>query len=183
MAEAPEVGSNTTGSGIFEYEYASFTVTVNRAPTISDITDQTTDEDIPSVDIPFTIGDVETQVDDLTVSASSANTTLAPDANIVFGDSGENRALTVTPTAGKTGAATITAGVSDGTVKATDTFVITVEDTIAPTVTNVAPAGKKVSRRAMVRVTFSEAMNEASVEAPGTFTLNKGAPGWPSRQQ
>jgi hypothetical protein len=48
-------------------------------------------------------------------------------------------------------------------------------DTTAPTVNSVSPTGKKVSPRANVTATFSEAMDGASVEAPGTFTLKKGA--------
>jgi hypothetical protein len=36
------------------------------------------------------------------------------------------------------------------------------------------PVGKKVSPKAMVTATFSEQMNEASVEAPGVFVLKKG---------
>ena len=46
-------------------------------------------------------------------------------------------------------------------------------DTIAPTVEIVTPTGKNVSPKANVTATFSETMNEASVEAPGTFTLKK----------
>jgi hypothetical protein len=47
-------------------------------------------------------------------------------------------------------------------------------DATAPTVIKVTPLGKKVSPKTVVRATFSEPMNEASVEALGTFTLKKG---------
>jgi subtilisin-like proprotein convertase family protein len=46
-------------------------------------------------------------------------------------------------------------------------------DTTAPRVESVAPTGKKVSPKANATATFSEDMNESSVEAPGTFTLKK----------
>ena len=54
----------------------------------------------------FTISD-----DDLAtvaVSGSSSNTTLVPSANIVFGGSGADRTVTVTPAANQSGTATIT---------------------------------------------------------------------------
>jgi hypothetical protein len=58
-----------------------------------------------------------------------------------------------------------------------DTFVLTVNavDGVLPTVTTAAPGGTKVSPTAMVTAKFSEPMNEASVEAPGVFTLKMGA--------
>ncbi len=46
-------------------------------------------------------------------------------------------------------------------------------DTIAPTVTDTTPSGNKVSPTANVTATFSEAMDEGSVEASGVFRLMK----------
>jgi hypothetical protein len=54
-------------------------------------------------------------VGSLTVSGSSNNTTLVPNANIVFGGSRANRTVTVTPAANQTGSAT-TVTVSDGPI-------------------------------------------------------------------
>ena len=48
-----------------------------------------------------------------------------------------------------------------------------VGDLNPPKVTSTTPTGRKVSPRANATATFSEAMNEASVEARGTFTLKK----------
>jgi Big-like domain-containing protein len=173
--EAPEAGSNTTGSGTYHYAPASFNITVNNTPpTISDIANQSIDQDTATSDIPFTVGDAETPASALTLTGSSSNTTLVPNANITFGGSGTERTLKVTPASGQSGTATITATVSDGNTQTTDTFVLSVAaDVVAPTVTNATPTGKKVSRGALVTLTFSEAMNEASVEALGTFTLKK----------
>ena len=64
--------------------------------------------------IAFTISDVETQLSDLRVTATSSNTTLLPNANLVLGGSGANRTLTATPVSGQTGAATITLALNDG---------------------------------------------------------------------
>ena len=63
------------------------------------------------------MGDVETAAGSLTVSGSSSNPTLVPNGNIVFGGSGANRTVTVTPAANQTGTATITVTVSDGAVE------------------------------------------------------------------
>jgi hypothetical protein len=112
---------------------------VNDPPTISDIADRTTDEDTPTGALGFTIGDVETAAADLTVSASSSNTTLVPSANIVFGGSGTNRTVTVTPAANQSGTATITVTVSDGTASTSDTFLVTVNAVNdVPTISDIA---------------------------------------------
>ena len=58
--------------------------------------------------------------------ASSSDTVLVPDANIVLGGSGANQTVTVTPASNQSGSATITLTVSDGTASSTDTFVLTV---------------------------------------------------------
>ena len=100
--------------------------TGSAAPTISDIADQSTPLNTPTPAIPFTIGDTDTAVGSLTLSGGSSNPTLVPTNSIVFGGSGANRTVTVTPAAGLSGIATITATVSDGTSSASDTFVLTV---------------------------------------------------------
>ncbi len=73
--------------------------TGNTAPTISNITDQGTDEDTPTGAISFTVGDGEIAAGSLTVTASSNNQTVAPDANIALGGSGANRTVIITLTA------------------------------------------------------------------------------------
>ena len=76
--------------------------------------------------IPFTIADAETAAGSLTVSGSSDNPTLVQTSGIVFGGSNGNRTVTVTPEAGKTGAANITVTVSDGTDTASSVFQLSV---------------------------------------------------------
>ena len=66
----------------------------------------------------LTVSDVETAAGSLVLSASSSNTTLAPNANISFGGSGAARTVTITTVSGKSGSATITIHVSDGTTTA-----------------------------------------------------------------
>jgi large repetitive protein len=122
-----KVSTTNTGSGTFSYGPATFKVTVNNvAPTISNVPDQSTDEDNPTGAIPFTVGDAGTPAGNLTVSGSSSNTTLVPNSNINFNGSGANRTVTVTPEPNRSGTATITVSVSDGAATTTDTFVLTV---------------------------------------------------------
>ncbi len=128
----------TDANGASANDTFVLTVTpVNDPPTISDISDQSVNEDTSTGAIPFTVGDVETLVANLTVSGSSSNTALVPNTNVVFSGSGANRTVTLTPVAGQSGSAVITLSVSDsngGT--ANDTFVLTVSiNNHAPTIT------------------------------------------------
>jgi formylglycine-generating enzyme required for sulfatase activity len=112
----------------------------NTAPTISDIAAQTITEGNNTGALAFTVGDAQTAAGSLIVSGSSSNTTLVPNANIVFGGSGANRTVTVTPASSQTGTATITVTVSDGSLSASDTFLLTV-NSAAPTGFALIPQG------------------------------------------
>ncbi len=112
---------------------------VNDAPTISNITAQSMNEDTTSPPIPFTISDVESAAANLIVTASSSNTTLVPNGNIVLGGAGEDRNLTITPAADQWGTATITINVSDGTTTNAESFVLTVNNVNDPVFLDVIP--------------------------------------------
>src|SRR5256885_11140919 len=76
-----------------------FTLTVNppnTPPTISDIVDQTVNEDTPTAALAFTVNDAQTAPGSLTVSGSSGNTTPVPNGNIALGGSGANPTVTRT---------------------------------------------------------------------------------------
>lgn len=98
----------------------------NNPPAISTVASQTTC-------LGTAIGTISLTVTDETVAtvgltAKSGNTTLIPDANLVFGGSGSNRTLTVTPAAGQTGTATITITAADAAdIKGTQNFSVTVK--------------------------------------------------------
>ena len=127
-----------------EIQSSSVTVTVqaNTAPTISDIAAQSINTGSNTGAIAFTIGDAQTAASSLTLSGSSSNTTLVPNANIVFGGSGASRTVTVTPASSQSGTATLTVTVSDGSLTASDTFVLTVVNAPAvPTGFALIPAG------------------------------------------
>lgn len=103
---------------------------VNDVPTISNIEDQTINEDTTSAPIPFEVDDVELTAGNLIVSAVSSNEDLISNNGISFGGSGKNRTLTITPMPNKytnTGEkVTITVKVSDGEAEVTDTFDVTI---------------------------------------------------------
>ena len=105
----------------------NFTATAgNEAPTISNITDRSIAVNTGTGAIPFTIGDSQTAPGALVPGKSSSNPTLVPTANIVFGGSGANRTVTITPAANRIGSATITISISDGELRVNDTFIVTV---------------------------------------------------------
>ena len=109
------------------FDSDAHTVSVpNTSPTISNIADQATNEDTATGAIPFTVGDGETVAASLVVSATSSNTVLVPNANVVVGGSGASRTVTLTPAANESGTSTISVMVSDGSLTTTDTFVLTV---------------------------------------------------------
>lgn len=100
---------------------------VNDNPTVSNISNQTTRENIPVGPIDFVIGDVETPANSLNVSATSSNQALVPNASIVLGGSGANRTITLQPIPNQGGTTTITIIVSDpGGGVGRDTFLLTV---------------------------------------------------------
>jgi len=114
----------------------TFTVKVNRFPTISDITDKSTPRNTAII-VSFNIGDSETLPSDLDIVATSDNQTLIPNANFSYGGSGSAPTITINPAPNQTGMATITVTVTDedgGT--AVDTFVLTVSS--APTISTIA---------------------------------------------
>jgi VCBS repeat-containing protein len=94
-------------------------------PTIADVTDQSTAEGTATGAISVTVGDVDG--DTLTLSGSSSNDTLVPDANVVVGGSAANPTVTITPAPNQSGTSTITLTVSDGNGgTASDSFTLTV---------------------------------------------------------
>ena len=100
---------------------------VNEAPQITGPTNTSVNEDGSTAALPVTVGDVDTAVNTLIVTATSSDQTLIPNGNIVIGGTGTNRTVTITPTADMNGGpVTITLTVSDGTLSTQTTFEVTV---------------------------------------------------------
>lgn len=120
------VANDGTGDSLV----ARTTVTVssvNNLPTITSIANQTVNEDTATGPLAFTVGDAETAVSALVVTATSSNQALIPDANITLGGSDANRTVSVLPAANQNGGpATITVSVFDGTQTVQTTFDVAV---------------------------------------------------------
>jgi uncharacterized repeat protein (TIGR03806 family) len=95
-------------------------------PTISPIADVLVNSNSSTGPISFTVFDANIPADALTLTASSSNPTLVPDSNIVFGGTGNNRTVTVTPALNQGGATTITVILDNGEVPVSETFELTV---------------------------------------------------------
>ena len=107
----------------------------NDLPTISTIATQTIQEDSSTEALNFSVGDLETNPENLTVTAASSNSTLIPKDNIQIEGQGANRTISITPAPDEFGSATISVTVNDGLDQVSQTFEITVTpDNDAPTI-------------------------------------------------
>ena len=105
----------------------SATTPVPPLPTISPIPDQTTLVGISVGPFPFFITDPGVNPSLLTATASSSNTNLVPNENLVVVDvSGTTQALVITPVDGQTGTSTITINASNGFNSTNISFLLTV---------------------------------------------------------
>ena len=120
----------------------NFVVTVNAlndAPSISPIASLSIPKNKTSPLILFDVTDVETPPGNLTVSATSGNITLIPNANILLGGSGTNRSLLITPATNQIGSALITVSVGDGAATVNTSFTLTVNAVNdPPTISDIA---------------------------------------------
>lgn len=142
----------------------------SQSPTISTIADQAATSGNTTDAVSFLIGDPDSNLESLVVTATSANQTLIPPQNITLGGSGANRTVTVRPSAGQTGLDAITIWVSDGQNSAFESFVVTVAPSqntkIDPVITWNAPAP------IVVGTTLSTAQLNATANVPGTLVYD-----------
>ncbi len=163
-----------TRPDIGAYEYNPF----GQPPTVSAIAGQSTNEDTALGPIAFTVGD-DGGAGSLVVTATSSNTALVPNANIVIGGSGANRSVTITPalnanSSANGGPATITVSVFDGGTTVTTTFSVTVAAVNdAPTIT--VPPAQSVNEDTTLTLSGAAAPSIADVDAGAAsvqITLN-----------
>ncbi|KPA13630.1 hypothetical protein MHK_006163, partial [Candidatus Magnetomorum sp. HK-1] len=109
----------------------SFDLTVNPIndpPAISYIKHQDTNKNTKTDPISFSINDVDHPIEELKLSASSSNSRLVPNENIIISGSNNKRTIVITPANGQSGTSEITLSVSDGISKTTQSFNIVVDD-------------------------------------------------------
>jgi Leucine-rich repeat (LRR) protein len=133
-------------------------------PNLSDISNQTTPEETATSTIVFGIGDGETPVGDLIVSARSSRPDLVPIRNIVFGGTGPDRTLVVTPLADAFGELTLSVTVQDGDGHiAVDNFLLTITGINDPPRIEIAPVFT-VAEGTQGRLAFYIFDDEAGIE-------------------
>ena len=109
-----------------------FTVTVkpvNDPPTIAPISDQISQEAAPVGPISVNIGDAESAVSSLTVTATSSDSLLVPPSDLTFEGTGATRFLTIRPAPLRFGTATIRVVVSDEGLSSATEFLLQVNST------------------------------------------------------
>ncbi len=151
----------------------------NNAPTISNISNQTIDQDTQMGPVAFTVSDVETNAGALVVTATSNNQTLLPNGNITIGGSGTNRTITATPVGGEFGNVGITVTVSDGVNTTDEVFVLTVNEVgAANTAPTISDIGDQTVEQGGITGAISFTIGDAETPAADltvTGTSNNGA--------
>jgi hypothetical protein len=144
---------------------------VNDAPEANDDA-YNTDEDMQlTVSAPGVLGN------DTDVEGDNLGATVLNDADNGVLTLNSNGSFTYTPNSDFNGTDSFTYTVSDGnggTDTATVSITVRAVDGVAPTVIKVAPTGKKVSLRANVVATFSEAMMRSSLNKTTVKLVKKG---------
>lgn len=107
---------NGTPAGFIESNFRGY---LSVPPTVTALDSETILEDTVLA-LPLTIGDDVTPAASLTLTALSSNTAVVPVENIVFGGTGADRTVQVTPAPNQSGDATITVRVRDADNRQTD---------------------------------------------------------------
>lgn len=119
------VAKNAVGTGT-SVNSAQASGTPNSPPVISAIAAQTMEADT-SLPVNFTLSDANHVLTCTgSMSATSSNTTLLPNANIVFSGTMPNCVATITPAANQSGTATVTLTANDGITSTNQPFSLTV---------------------------------------------------------
>ncbi|KPA09634.1 hypothetical protein MHK_010163, partial [Candidatus Magnetomorum sp. HK-1] len=119
----------TDEGGLSATEVFNLTVdSVNDAPSISSIADQTISEDITISSIDFTVSDIETAGCDHSINIQSSDTNLIPIENITYSCSADVFSLSIAPASNQNGSSNITiTATDDGGLNATEVFTLTVD--------------------------------------------------------
>ena len=148
-------------------------------PTLSAISNQAVNLNSATPAIPFQIGDRETPIADLVLSASSSNPQLVPVSRILLGGSGTNRTVQAIPATNQAGAAVITLSLADaGGNTASRSFILSVQPPSinqAPAITTVA-SSFVLDEEAPFAVTMTATDPDVTPPNQLTWQLGPGAP-------
>lgn len=145
-----------------------------RSPTLPAIAAVTLFRNGISSAIPFTPGNVSSDASTYSITATSSNTTLLPNANIALGGSGNNRTITLVPAANQTGSATVTLTLTDvygGSTTKTFTVSVIAPPTITSTTVNGGASQR--SRITSIALGFASPVNAAAFGHPGAIVLTR----------
>ena len=166
----------TDGAGSSSTANLDVDVQANQPPTISAIADVAIPMNTATSALGFTVDDFEDGATPLTLAATADNGILLnAGTDFLFGGSGANRTLTVTPQTNNVGVATITVTVTDSAAVSTNvTFVLTVTDaTDAPAI---APTANIVITRDQTSAAFgftvSDPQGVGTLGAPSADSQN-----------
>lgn len=164
-ADNAEIVHNTlpaTVDNTFGYFHVNATMTHgsgNTAPSISSVPPQIVNEDTATNSIAFNVGDAQTAAGSLMVSGRSSNSSLLPNAAIVFSGAGANRSVVMTPATNQNGTTVLTLTVQDtGGLIAQSTFTLTV------TPVNDAPLAQSQSLGTLLNTAKSVLMSGSDVD-------------------
>ncbi|MCL4176581.1 MAG: immunoglobulin domain-containing protein, partial [Verrucomicrobia bacterium] len=113
-------GNRILASDIGSFEYQNTPPLMTALPALSAV------EDIPITPVSFSLWDQETPPGNLIVSVRSSNTGLVPASGMQLSGVGAVRALTIRTVTNQFGTATLSLVVSDGLLRATNNFLLTV---------------------------------------------------------
>ncbi len=126
-------------------------IILNDLPKIQSIADQNISENSNTGALDCKVGYITAGI---IITGTSSDQTLVPNGNIVFGGSGFDRTLTVTPAANKSGSCTITVTANDGSQSASRSFTLTVNP--VPRVSSVnAPAAGSYKTESILNFTVN----------------------------
>eukprot|EP01048_Picozoa_sp_COSAG05_P010354 COSAG05_NODE_905_length_6647_cov_42.260385_1_plen_1974_part_10 len=123
----------TDGQFVDRKQFHLTVLAVNDAPTIADITEAVTNEDVP-LRIPLPIIDVDNAMDQLYVTGYSSNPVLLPSEELRFSLINDTWFLDIIPSQNLFGKSAVTVGVTDGLLNDEVTFNVTVRSVNDPPV-------------------------------------------------
>ncbi len=113
---------------------------INTAPTMTTVNAVTKCQFDTLSPVSLIVADTETSVSNLTLTASSSNTTLLPNSNISIGVNGAQRTLLFSPIANQTGTTTITLQLTDTNgLSSTQSFMLSILTSTPVSITSTLP--------------------------------------------